>query len=127
MAFIMHNVTDLHIAFYDINMTTSDHKSRFGKMSANLLTGERPNQPVYIWRGIISSYPIHNQGSTERSIMIKCSKYKPQQTSSHSSSWWRWWAGAELERASCSIFNISCSTATSGASSVLLLILLCKT
>ena len=39
MAFLMHNVTDLHIAFYDINMTTSDHKSRFGKMSANLLTG----------------------------------------------------------------------------------------
>ena len=39
-------VTDLH--YYDINMTISDHKSRFGDMSANLLTGELPNQPVYI-------------------------------------------------------------------------------
>ena len=46
MTFIMHNVTDLH--YYDINMTISDHKSRFGDMSANLLTGELPNQPVYI-------------------------------------------------------------------------------
>ena len=82
MAFIMHNVTDLHIAFYDINMTTSDHKSRFGKMSANLLTGEWPNhsanQPVYIWQGIISSYPLTNSQSgvngEKYNEMIKCSR-----------------------------------------------------
>ena len=50
-------------------------------------------------------------------VMIMRSKYKPPQTSSHSSqlSWWLV-LGAELERASCSIFNIFCCNATSGAS-----------